>query len=630
MGLRANADRIRHVGPATNGGYTYYPVLVIGAGESGIAMGCRLRQVLGFDQFRIFDRRSEIAGTWTANSYPGIACDVPAMCYSYSWLQNPSWSDLLPPGPEIARYLYDVCEKFQIIDKIQLNTSVRSCRWIAQDEEWEVTLDHLAPGVGDMASNERDDYAKTHGDSAAVLRTEVVRAKAVVSCAGGLVEPRTWNNLPGLDSFQGEIMHTARWNSSVDLRDKNVVVVGTGCSAAQVMPQLIKPHIGAKSVTQLMRSPPWMVPFATEEFRATWRKWVPALNTYVPGFQPALRKLLFAVIESEWFVLFSPTEKSRENRKKKARELLQYMRKTAPEKYHDILTPNYEVFCKRRVIDDGWYKCLNDARIELTTQPLTRVNDKTVTIGPGRYYPPESDATSHHPTEQREIDADVIIMANGYETNTWLHPLHIVGKDGESMDKVWQKRGGAQAYMGIAMDGFPNFFMIFGPNTATGHTSVILASENAVNYTLKFVQGLIRGDVKTWEVKESAERAYTERTQRELKNSLFNSGGSRNWYVNEKGWNSSTYPRSQIDATIRHMFPVWSHWNAKYTTKGLVKLQLGRVVKLLAVVGALAAVVYRVRNGKGALTAKAMELVQQGVVLARGYVSIARTKLSGL
>lgn len=496
------------------------------------------------------------------------------------------------------------------------------------DEEWEVILDHLAPGVGDMGSIERGEYEKTHGETAAVLRTEIVRAKAVVSCAGGLVEPRQWNNLPGIDSFQGEVMHTARWDSSVDLRDKNVVLVGTGCSAAQVMPQLVKPHIGAKSVTQLMRSPPWMVPFATDEMRESWKKWVPRLNTYIPGFQPAFRKLLFTLIESEWFMLFSPTEKAREARKKKALELVRYMKKTAPEKYHDILTPNYEVFCKRRVVDDGWYKALNNDRVELTTQPLTRVNDKSITLGPGRHYPPVSNTESHHPTEQREIDADVIIMANGYETNTWLHPLEVIGKEGVSMEKVWKKRGGAQAYMGIAMDGFPNFFMIFGPNTATGHTSVILASENAVNYTLKFVKGLIQGDVKTWEVTESAERAWTDRTQRELKNSLFNSGGCRNWYVTENGWNSSTYPRSQIDASIRHMFPVWSHWDAQYTTKGLVKLQLGRILKLVAALGVLVALAYRLKKGKGAVTARAWELAQHGMQLAKGSVSAVQARLT--
>ncbi|ETN46518.1 uncharacterized protein HMPREF1541_00703 [Cyphellophora europaea CBS 101466] len=628
MESRSSIDRIRHVGAAgPQGGYTYYPVVIIGAGESGIAMGCRLRQVLGFDQFRIFDRRPELAGTWTSNVYPGIACDVLALLYSFSWAQNPKWSDLLPPGPEIARYLYDVCEKFQILDKIQLDTSVRNCRWLADSEEWEVTLDHLAPGVGEMGSIERAAYEKTHGVTSAVLRTEIIRAKLVISACGGLVEPKQWKNLPGIDSFQGEIMHTARWDSSVDLRDKNVVVVGTGCSAIQVVPQLIKPHIGAKHVTQLMRSPPWMVPFFTPAARQTWKKWVPFLNTYVPGFQNTFRKLLFSMIEAEWYALFSPTEKSRQNRKAKAQDLLNYMRKTAPEKYHDILTPNYEVFCKRRVVDDGWYASLNDDRVELTTQPLTHVNDKTITLGPGRHYPPASNTASAHSTEQCEVDADVIIMANGYETNAWLHPLEVIGKDGASMEKVWEQRGGAQAYMGLAMDGFPNFFMVFGPNTATGHSSVILASENAVNYILKFVKGVLQGDVKTWEVKESAERAYTEWVQKELQNSLYNTGGCRNWYVNDQGWNSSAYPKSQIDASLRHMFPVWSHWDGKYTTKGKVKLQLGRLLKLVTVLGALAAMAYRLRKGKGALTSKVVELAQQGLELAKGAVTTVTSRL---
>merc|ERR1711977_507955 len=187
--------------------------------------------------------------------------------------------------------------------------------------------------------------------------------------------------------------------------------------------------------------------------------------------------------------------------------------------------------------------------------------------------------------------------------------------------------GGAQAYMGLAMDGFPNFFMVFGPNTATGHSSVILASENAVNYILKFVKGVLQGDVKTWEVKESAERAYTEWVQKELQNSLYNTGGCRNWYVNDQGWNSSAYPKSQIDASLRHMFPVWSHWDGKYTTKGKVKLQLGRLLKLVTVLGALAAMAYRLRKGKGALTSKVVELAQQGLELAKGAVTTVTSRL---
>jgi cation diffusion facilitator CzcD-associated flavoprotein CzcO len=622
-------DRIRHVGGAgANNGYTYYPVVIIGAGESGIAMGCRLRSVLGFDQFRIIERRPEIAGTWTTNTYPGIACDVLAQLYSYSWAQNPLWSDLLPPGPEIARYLYDVCEKFQIIDKIQLDTSVRSTNWIENDEEWEVTLDHLAPGVGDMSSNERAEYAKTHGEGTAVLRTEKIRAKIVISACGGLVEPRPFKNLPGLDSFQGDIMHTARWDKNVPLKDKSIVVVGTGCSAAQVVPQLIKPHIGAKKVTQLMRSPPWMVPFITPEGRKVWRKWVPRLNTYIPGFQDSFRKLMFTFIEAEWYMLFAPTEKARQNRAAKSKELLAYMRKTAPEKYHDILTPNYEVFCKRRVVDDGWFGSLHDPRIELTTQFISQVNATSVTLGPGRHYPPESDTSSKHPTAEREIDADVIVMANGYETNAWLHPLTVYGRDGKSLEEVWKQRGGAQAYMGLAMDGFPNFFFVFGPNTVTGHTSVIIATENAVNYILKLVKGIVQGDVRTYEVKESAERQWTNWTQAQLKNSLYNSGGCGNWYVNPKtGWNSSTYPSSQIDASIRHMFVKWWDWDAVRTRKGTIKLGLGRLLKLFALVTAVYGAYYRLKYGRVALQGRVKEQLAALIGVAQRVLESSRTRV---
>ena len=618
MSAAPRVDRIRHVGAAGhNNGHTYYPVVIIGAGESGIAMGCRLRQVLKFDQFRIFDRRPEIAGTWTTNTYPGIACDVLAVLYSYSWAQNPKWSDLLPPGPEIARYLYDVCEKFQILDKIQLETSVRNTRWIEADEEWEVTLDHLAPGVGDMSTSERSSYEKSHGASAAVLRTETIRAKIVISACGGLVEPKPFKDLPGIDSFQGDIMHTARWDPNVSLKDKSVVLVGTGCSAAQVLPQLVKPHIGAKKVTQLMRSPPWMVPFITPEGRKIWKKWVPRLNTYIPGFQPFFRKLLFAGVEAEWFSLFAPTETARKNRQAKSKELLAYMRATAPEKYHDILTPNYEVFCKRRVVDDGWYACLHDPKIELTTQPIGCVNATSLTLGPGRSYPPVSDTSSQHPTEEREIDADVIIMANGYDTNAWLHPLTVYGRDGASLEDVWKARGGAQAYMGLAMDGFPNFFMVFGPNTVTGHTSVILASENAVNYILKLVRGIVQGDVRTYEIKESAERSWTAWVQDQLKNSLFNTGGCRNWYVDQKtGWNSSAYPRSQVDASLRHMVVKWWDWEAVRTRKGMVKVGVGRLLKVFGLLVAVMGVVYRVRYGQAGAGCEGQEA--DGGVVGRG------------
>jgi len=162
---------------------------------------------------------------------------------------------------------------------------------------------------------------------------------------------------------------------------------------------------------------------------------------------------------------------------------------------------------------------------------------------------------------------------------------------------VWADRGGDQAYMGTAMDGFPNFFMIFGPNTATGHSSVILASENMVNYALKFIGPVLRGEVDTYEVKESAERKWTSDLQAELKNSVFLSGGCRSWYNDPSGWNATVYPRTQVDFTLRCMFPRWDHWTAEYTRKGRVRLTLGRILKLFGLAVALYTAIFTARNG---------------------------------
>lgn len=519
---------------------------------------------------------------------------------------------MLPSGSEIVRYLYDVCAKFQILDKIQLDTSVKSVRWLDAAEEWEVLLEHLAPGVGDMSSKERQAIEKEKGPGSTVLRTEIVRAKIVVSAAGGLVEPKPPLDIPGIDTFEGEIVHTARWNPELNLKGKDVVVIGTGCSGGQVVPNLVKPEYGVKHVTQLLRSPPWVVPFLPPEARDFYAKYIPMLSTYIPGFQNAMRKLLFATLEAEFVALFTPGEASRQRRKKKGEELLAYLRKTVPKEYHEILTPDYEVFCKRRIIDDGWFESLALPNVELSSQPLTSIQPRSVTLGPGRYYPPMSKTDSSAPTEPRTVPADVIIMANGFETNQWLHPLDVSGRNGRSLYKEWDSRGGAQAYLGTAMDGFPNFFLIFGPNTATGHSSVILATENMVNYSLNFIAPILRGEVDTYEVKERAEREYTTSLQSDLKKSVFHSG-CHNWYVSETGWNATVYPRTQIDFTLRCMFPRWDHWNAKYTRKGLVRLSLGRILKLFSFALAVWAAVFTARNG----FRKSKELLRE--VLSRGF-----------
>lgn len=270
----------------------------------------------------------------------------PAMFYSFSWAQNPNWTSFHPEGKEIVRYLQGVCEDYKIVDKIQLNTDVKECRWNEKEGIWDITLLHMANGIDDLSAHERQQRLNEQGPEAVYLREDKVKAKVVVSCVGGLVEPKLWpDNIPGKEKFQGEIFHSARWKYDIDLKDKNIVVVGTGCSAAQFVPRLPKEY-GAKTVTQIMRSPPWVVPKAQPPGgEESWAEWGPWLNNNIPGFRAGLRFMIFANCEYDWR-LFRLGEFSKKERAKLEADLIAHMKKTVPQKYWEILTPDYGVCCK--------------------------------------------------------------------------------------------------------------------------------------------------------------------------------------------------------------------------------------------------------------------------------------------
>ncbi|KAB8289493.1 hypothetical protein EYC80_010654 [Monilinia laxa] len=522
--------------------YTYYPIAIIGAGESGIAMGCRLKELLGFDQFRIFDRQSGIGGTWWINRYPGVACDIPSIFYSFSFSPKYDWTSFHPGGPEMRNYLQTVCEKYEIVDKIQTSTDAKEARWLESDQVWEVTLQHLMVGVGDLSEHERALKAKEQGHSALYTYEEKIRCKILISAVGGLVQPKPWpESFPGKEKFKGEIIHSSRWRYDVDLKDKNVVVIGTGCSAAQLVPKLV-PEYGAKSVTQLMRSPPWVSPKPVPPFGdRTWDRWSPALNTYIPGFNKLMRLSIGAVLGYD-FRLFRSGSFAENERKKLEAECLLYMKNNVPKKYHEILTPSYGIGCKRRVWDANWYSSLNDPKVNLTTLSLTDVGENTVTLGPDRNYPPEEDVTSFAPTNKTAIPADVIVLANGFETTKWFHPLNIYGKEGQSLQDIFEQRDGPQMYMGTAMDGFPNFFTSIGPNCLTGHTSVIFTTESMVIQAINFIKPLLSGEFTKIEVKKEAEMKWTAQIQSALRKMVWADSRAENWYLHKDGWNSNTYP----------------------------------------------------------------------------------------
>jgi cation diffusion facilitator CzcD-associated flavoprotein CzcO len=269
-----------------------------------------------------------------------------------------------------------------------------------------------------------------------------------------------------------------------------------------------------------------------------WEQNGPTILRNVPGLKEFLRFFIFAASELQFLELFPNTPYAEKHRKTYEEKMLRHMRKLVPEKYHNIMTPDYGVGCKRRIFDKRWLQSLNNEKIELTTQPLNRVTERGVVIGPSATYPPGATEKDY---PSREIPADIIVLANGFDTTRWLHPLKVVGRGNQDLVQMMEDRGGAQAYLGTALDDFPNFFMIFGPNTATGHSSVVMASENMVNHSLKFIKLILNGEASLVEVKKEAEMRYTAEMQEALKDTVWRSGCS-SWYFTKDGWNSTVYP----------------------------------------------------------------------------------------
>jgi hypothetical protein len=288
------------------------------------------------------------------------------------------------------------------------------------------------------------------------------------------------------------------------------------------------------------------------------------------------------------------------------------MKETVPEKYHEMMTPDYGVGCKRRIFDKRWLKGLNDPKIELTTMPLTRLTESGVILGPGATYPKNATEEDY---PEREVPADVIVLANGFDTTRWLHPLRVEGMGGKGLVQLMEERGGAQAYLGTAMDGFKNFFLIFGPNTATGHSSVVMASENMVNHSLNFIRMVLNGEASTVEVNKEAEIAYTTEIQTALKDTVWQSGCS-SWYYTKDGWNSTVYPYTQIDFWRRCTFPNYNDWNITYTSKGIAKIRRRRALRLLSVTLAIIGVYRWRKSGLGLKDLRQMlQSVLQGMIV---------------
>lgn len=347
---------------------------------------------------------------------PGCACDVPSLLYSFSFAPNPEWTKVLPSQQEVLEYLNKVSVQYGLQDKMSFNSTVERCEWIEQSARWRIT-------VRDTASD----------------TTFVHECQFLYSGAGILVQPRKVD-LPNIESFDGPVFHAAQWRHDVDLTDKNVVVVGNGCSAAQIIP-VIKDQ--AKHVTQFARSKHWVVaPVVVPNTKLF--QW---LFKHLPGFLALCRFAAFLYLENEMRGFYM-TKAAAAFRRYATARAVRYVKNTAPEKYHDMLIPDFEIGCKRRIYDPGYLASLHSDNVTLRDDAIEEVTPDGVRSSDGY------------------TKADVIVLATGYETNTFCTGIEVVGRGGVTAEEHWTSIGGPGAYNTTCISGFPNFFTILGKNSS--------------------------------------------------------------------------------------------------------------------------------------------------------------------
>ncbi|PHH87650.1 hypothetical protein CDD83_8594 [Cordyceps sp. RAO-2017] len=496
---------------------SYSQFACIGSGFSAIGLGATLKRWYGITDIRFFDRHADLGGTWHINTYPGCACDVPSILYSFSFAPNPKWTRVLASSAELWAYLRAVADDYDLPSKMTFGADVVRCEWLQASGRWRLHIRRLADG--------------------SLFQHE---SQFLFSGTGALVKPRH-PDMPGIDSFRGPVFHAARWRSDVDLRGKRVALIGNGCTAAQIVPNIVDQ---TAHLTQFSRSKHWIIP-PIDVPSPTTIQW---LFKHVPGFMLLVRFIVFLLCENDLrgFYMSKAGAKYRTGSEARA---VRYIRKTAPAKYHDLLIPDFEIGCKRRIFDPGYLQALHKPNISLSDNPIAQVL-------------PDAIRTEDGTTTQ----ADVIVLANGYATNQFMSGIEVVGRDGVTLEQHWSSFDGPEAYNSCALNEFPNFFMILGPNTATGHTSTVMAAENCINFALRLIKPILDGEATTVEVKPGAELQYSQQLQRDLSKTVW-WGGCHSWY-NKGGpdgtrWNAMTYPHSQAHFWYSCLFPTYGDW--KYT-----------------------------------------------------------------
>ncbi len=470
-------------GSSPTAGPAAFPIAIIGAGFAGIGAGIQLKKA-GIHSFTIFERAGEIGGTWRDNTYPGAACDVPSHVYSYSFEQNPGWTRRYADSAEIQAYLLGCVEKYDLRRHMRLNVAIESAVFEERGGVWTLT------------TSEGDPFT----------------ARAVISGVGGLVDP-SYPDITGIESFRGERIHTARWNHDYDLAGKRVAVIGTGASAIQVIPA-IAPSVGKLSVFQ--RTAAWVLPKMdapiSERTKSRFLRHPLALKLR--------RWLLYWLSEALGPIIMLDAPRLSRIGERRSEQHLE--RSVSDPVLREKLKPRFQFGCKRMLVSDDYWPALERDNVELVTDRITEIRAGSIATADGREHP-----------------VDAVVFATGFAVQITSPPFPVTGLGGLSLDEAW--KNGATAYKGMAVAGFPNWFILMGPNTGPGHTSVLVYTEAQIAHALQAIRKLRDEGLRYVDVRQSVQDRYNERLQGRMKYMVWSSG-CNSWYLSDDGSNHSLFP----------------------------------------------------------------------------------------
>lgn len=468
-----------------------FPIAIIGSGFAGIGAAIQLKKA-GIDSFTIFERANEIGGTWRDNTYPGAACDVPSHVYAFSFEQKPDWSRTFAESGEIQEYLLGLVEKWKLRSHLRLNTEIVDARFDEAGAKWTLTTD--------------DDSCVT--------------ARVVISGVGGLVDP-SLPDIKGIESFGGEVFHTARWSHEHDLTGRNVAVIGTGASAVQVVPS-IAPQVAKLSVYQ--RTPGWVLPKRDTVYTEAQKQRL----ARQPFRLRALRFVKYWLSELVGPMVF--LDAPRLSAVGQAGSLAHLKASVKDPELRAKLTPNFQFGCKRILISSDYWSSFERENVDLVTEPIEEIRHDGLQT---------TDGVLHA--------ADVIVLATGFDLGLANAPFPITGRGGKTLDEAW--KDGAVAYKGMTVSGFPNWFILMGPNTGPGHTSVLVYTEAQIEHTLQAIQRIRRDDLAFVDVKQEVQDAYNARIQGRMKHMVWSN--CKSWYLNPDGSNHALYPGFAAEYALR-------------------------------------------------------------------------------